>query len=114
MCVDAETAALNDRKRVLDTAGHDLTTTRSGEADIQLFRSRPLDLVLLDYWMPGRNRIATARELRRIKRSVHIIILSGFAQLPDEIIGVVDCRILKNEDLKFQWNTIKVWLKPAC
>jgi CheY-like chemotaxis protein len=114
ICVDAETAALSVRKRVLDTAGHDAITTRSGEEDIQLFRSQPLDLVLVDYWIPGMNGIVTAREIRRIKPPVPMTILSGFAQLPDETIGVVDRWILKDEGPEFPLSTIRALLKLAC
>jgi CheY-like chemotaxis protein len=114
LCIDDESAALSVRKRVLETAGHRVLTARSGEAGIQLFRSEPLDLVLLDYWMPGMNGIATARELRRIKPKVPMIILSGLAQLPDETMGVVDRWILKDEGPEFLLNSVKTLLKPAC
>jgi CheY-like chemotaxis protein len=113
LCLDDETAALSVRKRVLETAGHHVLTARSGEEGIQVFRSQPRDLVLLDYWMPGMNGIATARELRRIKPSVPRVILSGLAQLPDETIGVVDRWILKGEGPEFLLNTISALLKPA-
>jgi CheY-like chemotaxis protein len=113
LCIDDESAALSIRKRVLETAGHHVLTARSGEEGVKLFRSEPLDLVLLDYWMPGMNGIATARELRRIKPSVPMIILSGLAQLPDETMGVVDRWILKDEGPEFLLNTITTLLKPA-
>lgn len=113
LCIDDESAALSVRKRVLETAGHHVLTARSGEQGIQLFRSQPLDLVLLDYWMPGMNGIVTARELRRIRPKVPMIILSGLAQLPDETIGVVDRWILKDEGPEFLLNTIKSLLKSA-
>jgi CheY-like chemotaxis protein len=114
LCIDDETAALSVRKRVLETAGHHVLTARSGAEGIQLFRSEPLDLVLLDYWMPGMSGIVTARELRRIDPSVPMIILSGLAQLPDETIGVVDRWILKHEGPQFLLNTIQALLKPVC
>jgi CheY-like chemotaxis protein len=113
LCIDDESAALSIRKRVLETAGHHVLTARSGEEGVKLFRSEPPDLVLLDYWMPGMNGIATARELRRIKPSVPMIILSGLAQLPDETMGVVDRWILKDEGPEFLLNTITTLLKPA-
>jgi DNA-binding response OmpR family regulator len=113
LCIDDESAALNIRKRVLETAGHHVLTARSGEDGIQLFRTEPFDLVLLDYWMPGMNGIATARELKRISPSVPTVILSGLSQLPDESIGVVDRWILKDEGPQFLLNTIKALLKRS-
>jgi CheY-like chemotaxis protein len=113
LCIDDETAALNIRKRVLETAGHYVVPARSGEEGVGLFRSEPFDLVLLDYWMPGMNGIATARELKRISPSVPMIILSGLSQLPDETMGVVDCWILKDEGPQFLLNTIHKLLEEA-
>jgi CheY-like chemotaxis protein len=113
LCIDDESAALNIRKRVLETAGHQVETARSGEEGIRLFRSDPFDLVLLDYWMPGMNGIATAREVKRINPSVPMIILSGLSQLPDETMGVVDRWILKDEGPQFLLNSIKDLLEPA-
>jgi CheY-like chemotaxis protein len=114
LCIDDETSALSVRKRVLESAGHHVITARSGEEGIQVFRSEALDLVLLDYWMPGMNGIATARELRRIKPSVPMVILSGLAQLPDETMGVVDRWILKDEGPEFLLNTISALLQRTC
>jgi CheY-like chemotaxis protein len=113
LCIDDESAALNIRRRVLETVGHQVLTARSGEEGIQLFRSESFDLVLLDYWMSGMNGIATARELKRINPSVPMIILSGLSQLPDETMGVVDRWILKDEGPQFLLNTIKALLTPA-
>ncbi len=113
LCMDDETAALNIRKRVLESAGHHVLTARSGDEGVQFFRSEPFDPVLLDYWMPGMNGIPTARELRRVNPSVPMIILSGLSQLPDETMGVVDRWILKDEGPQFLLNTIKALLTPA-
>jgi CheY-like chemotaxis protein len=113
LCIDDESAALNIRKRVLETAGHHVLTVRSGDEGVQLFRSEPFDLVLLDYWMPGKNGIATARELKRINPAVPMVILSGLSQLPDETMGVVDRWILKDEGPQFLLNTIKTLLESA-
>ena len=113
LCIDDESAALNIRKRVLETAGHHVLTARSGDDGLQLFRSESFDLVLLDYWMPGMNGIATARELKRIDASVPMIILSGLSQLPDETMGVVDRWILKDEGPQFLLSTIRALLTPA-
>jgi CheY-like chemotaxis protein len=113
LCIDDESAALNIRKRVLETAGHQVLTARSGDEGIELFQSEPFDLVLLDYWMPGKNGIATARELKRINPAVPMVILSGLSQLPDETMGVVDRWILKDEGPQFLLNTIKTLLESA-
>jgi two-component system, OmpR family, copper resistance phosphate regulon response regulator CusR len=113
LCIDDETSALMVRKRVLESAGYQVVSARSGEEGIQLFRSKAFDLVILDYWMPSMNGIATARELRRINPSVPLIILSGLSQLLDESMGVVDRWILKDEGPEYLLSAIKTLLKPT-
>ena len=76
LCIDDETAALSVRKRVLETAGHQVLTARSGEEGIQLFRSQPLDLVLLDYWMPGMNGIDATRAIVQELPGTAVVVLT--------------------------------------
>jgi CheY-like chemotaxis protein len=113
LCIDDETSALKIRKRVLESAGYRVVTARNGEEGIQLFRSEPFDLVILDYWMPTMNGIAAARELKRINPSIPLVILSGLTQLPDETMGVVDRWILKDEGPEYLLRAIKALLKPG-
>jgi DNA-binding response OmpR family regulator len=113
LCIDDESAALDIRKRVLETAGHQVLIARSGDEGIRRFQAEPFDLVLLDYWMPGKNGIATARELKRINPAVPMVILSGLSQLPDETMGVVDRWILKDEGPQFLLNTIRTLLEST-
>ena len=113
LCIDDEANALRVRKRVLEIAGHNVLTACSGDEGIELLRSEALDLVILDYWMPGMNGIAAARELKRINPSLPLIILSGLSQLPDETMGVVDSWILKDEGPEFLLNSIRALLEPT-
>ena len=94
LCVDDEENQLILRKMVLEQAGYRVLTANSPAKAIELFRSEPLDLVIVDYYMPGMNGLSLARELRRI-RKVPIVILSAFAELPGEAIGSADVWITK-------------------
>ena len=113
LCIDDESPALAIRKRVLESAGYRVSAARSGEEGIRLFQSQAFDIVILDYWMAGMNGIITARELKRLNRSVPIIIFSGLSQLPDEIIGIADRWILKDEGPEYLLNAIKDLLKSS-
>ncbi len=97
LCIDDEATALAVRKRLFESVGYRVVAARSGDEGIRLFRSEIFDIVILDYWMPGMNGIATARELKRMNPSVPVIILSGLSQLPDETIGIAERWILKDE-----------------
>jgi CheY-like chemotaxis protein len=113
LCIDDETAGLAVRKRVLESAGYRVLATRAAEDGIRLFQTETFDLVICDYWMPSMNGISTARELKRINKSVPVIILSGLSQLPDETIGVADRWILKDEGPEYLLNAIQSLLKTG-
>ena len=63
-----------------------------------MFQSEPVDAVILDYWMSGMNGVAVARELKRLRPSTPIIILSAYGTLLDESLGVADLWIRKGEE----------------
>jgi two-component system alkaline phosphatase synthesis response regulator PhoP len=111
LCVDDETTALAVRKRVLESAGYQVVTARSGEEGIRLFRAQVFDAVILDYWMPNTNGIAVAREFKRLSSAVPIIIYSALSPLPDETIGVADRWILKDEGPEYLLRALKSLLE---
>jgi CheY-like chemotaxis protein len=111
LCIDDETTALVVRKRVLESAGYQVTTARSGEEGIRLFLSEVFDLVIVDYWMPNMKGIAVAREMKRIKPAVPIVIFSALSPLPGETIGVADRWILKDEGPEYLLSAIKSLLE---
>lgn len=107
LCVDDEPTALAVRRRVVESAGYQVAAARSGNEGIRLFRSEFFEVVILDYWMPGMNGIAVAREFKRINPRVPIIIFSALSPLPDETIGAADRWILKDEGPEYLLNAIK-------
>lgn len=98
LCIDDEEPGLKVRKILLESAGHRVLTALSGRDGIKIFQSENVDAVILDYWMAGMNGVATARELKRLKNSVPIIILSAYGTLLDETLGVADVWIRKGEE----------------
>ena len=87
--IDDEQLGLGLRKALLESDGH--------AEGIRQFQSEHVDVVVLDYWMAGIRGLDVARELKRLKPGIPIIILSAFISLPDEIIGVADVWLRKAE-----------------
>jgi two-component system response regulator (stage 0 sporulation protein F) len=56
-----------------------------GYAGLSLFETVRFDAVIVDMYMPGMDGLATMRALRRLDRSIPIIVMSGhaFAGSPD-------------------------------
>ena len=107
LCIDDEEPGLELRKLLLESAGYHVITARSGAEGIQLFRLQPVDVIILDYWMSGMNGVSVARELKRLNAAIPVIILSAYASLPDEALGVADVWILKGDATESLLASIK-------
>jgi two-component system response regulator GlrR len=83
---------------VLSRRGFRVLTALSGEDALKLFSITPADLVVLDYYMPGLDGGATAREMRRMRPEVPIIIFSGALTLPDRVMAMIDGFVSTSEE----------------
>lgn len=97
LCADDDDNELIARKMLLESAGLTVLTARSGADALNVFRSQRLDAVILDYWMPGMKGLSVASEMKSLHPEVPVMVLSGFASLPDETIGVVDAWLQKRD-----------------
>ena len=84
--------------RVIDNAQYSVETAYSPEEGLQLFATRPVDLVLLDYAMPAIDGGQVAATMKHIKPNVPILMLSGLPQVPDEDLAHIDAFIQKGQE----------------
>ncbi len=63
--------------RALLAPRHQILEANSGAEGVRVFRQNPLDLVLCDLFMPGKDGLETLRELRRLSAGVKIIALGS-------------------------------------
>ena len=68
--------------RRLDVLGYDTMVAGDGEECVQVFRGRhnDIDLVMLDFAMPGMNGIEAFGELIKIEPHVRVILCSGYTE----------------------------------
>lgn len=97
LCADDEVNELTARRMVFESAGFQVHVARDGQQALEVFQAHPLDAVVLDYFMPGMNGLSVAREMKRLRPEVPIVVLSGFASLPGETIGLVDAWMQKRD-----------------
>lgn len=97
LCIDDEEVGLRVRKLVLERAGYRVLTGMNGDAGLGIFSSEEVGAVVLDYFMPGMNGAEVAAEMKRKRPDVPIILLSAYIDLPPEVVGMVDCTILKGD-----------------
>jgi DNA-binding response OmpR family regulator len=77
LVVDDEPNILRMLRLVLTAKGYEVMEARSGEEALQLVRSKPCDLVLLDINLPGISGIDVCRELRPSSKIVIIMMSAG-------------------------------------
>ena len=67
LCIDDDTETLGLRRQVLQMYGYNVITASSGIDGLRLLSSDPtVDLVLLDYLMPGMTGGSVAEELKKL------------------------------------------------
>jgi CheY-like chemotaxis protein len=96
LCVDDEATGLSVRKLLLEFEGYRVFAAKNGRDALALFVAEPIDLVVLDYKMPGMNGDVVA-EKKRLKPAVPILMLSAYVDLPGETVALVDQYVTKGE-----------------
>ncbi len=97
LCVDDEKIGLRVRRIMLEGHGFKVLTATSGEQGLALFTKNRVDLVVLDYYMPGMNGGDVAAEVRRRKPEVPIIFLSAYFSLPPAALELANAFITKGD-----------------
>ena len=97
LCVDDEKFGLRVRKIMLESHGFRVLTANSGQQGLSLFADHHIDLVVLDYYMPGLNGGDVAAEMRRRRPDVLIIFLSAYFSLPPAALELANAFITKGD-----------------
>ena len=97
LCVDDEAVGLRVRQILLERAGYKVLTAIDGASGLELFTAHPVDVVVLDYAMPGMHGGQVAQKMRQTKPSVPILLLSAYLDLPAEVTSMADLYMTKGE-----------------
>jgi CheY-like chemotaxis protein len=77
LVIDDDAAVRDMLEEMLRGVGHDVTKAPDGAAGLEMHRESPADLVIADIFMPGKEGIATIRELRAENPDLAILAISG-------------------------------------
>lgn len=97
LCIDDETVGLRVRTMLLERAGYRVLGALDGPAGLAMFASNRVDVIVLDYSMPGMSGGEVVIELRRMNPSVPILMLSAYTSLPAQVMKLVDRTMTKGE-----------------
>ena len=73
---------------LLEREGHNVLTATNGPEALSILPQQPVDLLLLDYFMPGMTGEQVVAELRKFNPFVQVILQTGYAseQPPRELL----------------------------
>ena len=107
LCIDDNQSSLNICKIVLEDVGYKVSTASSAREGLEIFASHVIDAVIVDYQMPEMNGELVAAEMRRTKPQVPILMLSGWASLPESALQLVDEYVAKGDPVELMLLTIQ-------
>ena len=96
LSVDDEECLLFTREKILESRGYEVFNAAEGEKALEIFGEHAIDLVILDYTMPGMDGGTVAREMKKHSPLVPIVMVSG-NRVPGEALATVDCFIPKGD-----------------
>src|SRR6476660_753845 len=88
--VDDKPDRLAVMKARLERLGYSVELALNGREALRIFQQKPIDLAIVDYYMPGMNGDVVAMEMKRLQPFVPIIIFSGTFTLPEMVMAYVD------------------------
>jgi DNA-binding NarL/FixJ family response regulator len=89
--IDDDSHRRTSMSHILKLHGYEPIVAADGGEGVSIFRDDPaIDLVILDYYMPGRLGDSVAVELKHMRPEVPILLVSGSLSLPEFVIALVD------------------------
>jgi CheY-like chemotaxis protein len=112
LSVDDEPAILATRQAILECEGYTVLSAADGDQALSFFIANQVDLVLLDYVMPGMDGGAVCREMKKAKPDVPVIMVS--ANLVDgDTLERFDHFISKGESPRILLEKVREFLRQC-
>jgi two-component system nitrogen regulation response regulator NtrX len=81
LIVDDEESILKALGDILADEGYEIVPAASGEEALAVVGEKPVDLVLLDIWLPGKDGVAVLREIKKFHPDLPVIMMSGHGSI---------------------------------
>jgi CheY-like chemotaxis protein len=96
LCIDDNQEMLECERAFLESYGYTVLTASNGGRGLELACSHPVDVLILNYFMPAMNGQEIAIAMRRLRPDASIILLTEGAGVPDRTLSLVDALIAKD------------------
>ena len=84
LIIDRESDIRKTLETLLRKEGYQVRSTSGSEA-INIFKSEPSDLVIMDINMPGTNGLQVMRKIKKLDEKIKVIILTGSASIDNAV-----------------------------
>ena len=81
LVIDDEEVVLKSISRILTAEGYDVDVSQSGRQGLDWAIRRQYDIVLTDIRMPDMGGIRVLRDIRKVKPSLPVVIITGYATM---------------------------------
>ena len=95
-----------DRLTLLREKGYGLVTATNGSEGLRLLMSRPVDAVVVEYYLGLLDGAGVADEIRRVRPQIPIVLVADPAGLPHEALKSVDTLVDKSAGAHFLWAAV--------
>jgi CheY-like chemotaxis protein len=102
LCIHRDPAQLS----LLQESGYSLVTATNGNDGLQFLLSRPVDAVLLDYQLGVLDGRRIAEQIKQVRPTVPIVMVTDSLELPDGALKSVDAFATKSDGAHFLLATI--------
>lgn len=96
LCIDDNEDVLECEKSFLESFGYTVLTAPNGGKGLELASMNPVDVVIVDYFMPEMSGQEVAIKMRRVRPLAPIILLTGAANVPEQTLDLVDALVAKD------------------
>jgi two-component system nitrogen regulation response regulator NtrX len=88
LVVDDEPGVRKALTGVLQDEGYEVETVASGEACLERMTRGPVDLIILDVWLPGMDGLATLARLRERQVDAQVVLISGHGNIESAVRAI--------------------------
>lgn len=88
LIVEDEVLLAKSLREILEDSGHEVSLTFDGQEGLELARSTPFDLLILDLMLPKLNGFQVARTLRKERNGIAILMLTAKSDILDRVEGL--------------------------
>ena len=97
LCIDDLPRILELRKSTLESHGYRVKIASSGYTAMKILEERSVGAVLLEYKQEGMDAEALACLIKQRFPSLPIILVSGYSEMPERVLWLVDEYVMKSE-----------------